>query len=91
MSLAPGLASIYESSGDPKYWDLALEAFMQGVRNAEMSKTLPLDACFHGPQHFLWYLSRDFDPPKVGSRDSGEGPIRLKRTGETPQRNPERR
>ena len=91
MSLAPGLASIYESSGDLNYWKLALEVFTRGVNHVEESATLPVDAYFHGAQHFLWYLSRDFHPPKAGSSHSGLDPIGLEGAGETLQRKPRRR
>lgn len=61
--LASGLAALYESGGDPKHWELALRAFTRALQDREASQPVSAGALPGGAQHFLWYLSREFNPP----------------------------
>ena len=63
IGLAPGLAAIYESGGDPRDWELALKVFARALKGREASQPFPEDGFVGAAQHFLWYLSREFDPP----------------------------
>jgi hypothetical protein len=65
ITLAPGLAALYEYTGDSKYWDLALESFKSQVEQSATADRLGLFAqYFRGSQRFLWYLSKDFSGPR---------------------------
>ncbi|HUG81553.1 MAG TPA: hypothetical protein VML01_07815 [Bryobacterales bacterium] len=64
VMLTPGLAYIAETSGDQKYWDVALESFRKQTTEAEVTSRLKLFAqLFRNSQRFTWYLSKDFEPP----------------------------
>lgn len=63
-SLASGLAALYETGGDPKHWELALRVFAEAMQDREASRSVPAGAVSGEAQHFLWYLSRAFDPPR---------------------------
>ncbi|MDE2964192.1 MAG: hypothetical protein OXU26_09780 [Acidobacteriota bacterium] len=62
--LASGLAALYETGGDPRHWELALRAFTEAMQDREASRSVPSGAISGEAQHFLWYLSRAFDPPR---------------------------
>ena len=64
ISLASGLAALYETGGDPRHWELALRAFTEAMQDREASRSVPPGAVSSQAQHFLWYLSRAFDPPR---------------------------
>ena len=64
MSLASGLAALYETGGDPKLWELALRVFTEATQDREVSRSAPAGAFSGEAQRFLWYLSRAFDPPQ---------------------------
>jgi hypothetical protein len=57
------LAALYESGGDPRDWELALKVFARALKGREASQPFPEDGFVGAAQHFLWYLSREFDPP----------------------------
>lgn len=64
VMLTPGLAYIAETSGDQKYWDVALESFSKQTAEADVTSRLKLFAqLFRNSQRFTWYLSKDFKPP----------------------------
>jgi hypothetical protein len=65
ITLPAGLASLYEYTATPKYWDSAMRVFSEQVAVADN------DSCpevfglrFGQSQHFLWYLSREFLGPQ---------------------------
>lgn len=64
VGLASGLAALYEAGGDPEHWELALRAFAEAMQDREESRSVPSGAISGEAQHFLWYLSRAFDPPR---------------------------
>ena len=64
MSLATGLTALYETGGDPKLWELALRVFTEATQDRGVSRSVPAGAFSVEAQHFLWYLSRAFDPPQ---------------------------
>lgn len=64
IGLASGLAALYETGGDPEHWELALRVFTEAMRDGEASRSVPAGAVSSQAQHFLWYLSRAFDPPR---------------------------
>ncbi len=64
MSLASGLAALYQAGGDPRHWELALRLFAEAMEDREASRSIPEGAFSGEAQHFLWYLSRTFDPPR---------------------------
>jgi hypothetical protein len=64
ISLASGLAALYESGGDPKHWELALKVFVEAMQDRESSRSVPARVVWDDAQHFLWYLSRAFDAPR---------------------------
>ena len=64
VGLASGLAALYESGGDPQHWELALRAFTEAMQDREESRSVPSGAISGEAQHFLWYLSRAFEPPR---------------------------
>jgi len=65
ITLAPGLAALYEYTGDSTYWDLALAAFKSQVEQSGTVERLDLFAqYFRGSQRFLWYLSKGFSGPR---------------------------
>jgi hypothetical protein len=57
------LAALYESGGDPRDWELALKVFARALKGREASQPFPEDGFVGAAQHFLWYLSREFNPP----------------------------
>lgn len=64
VGLASGLAALYETGGDPNHWELALRTFTEAMQDREASRSVPSGAISSEAQHFLWYLSRAFDPPE---------------------------
>jgi hypothetical protein len=66
VMLTPGLAYIAETSGQRKYWDVALESFRRQTEAGDMTDRLKLFAqLFRNSQRFPWYLSIEcqaFDP-----------------------------
>ena len=62
-SLASGLAALYQTGGDPKHWQLALRVFTRAMQDRDPSRPVSAGAFSGEAQHFLWYLSRAFDPP----------------------------
>lgn len=64
ISLASGLAALYETGGDPEHWKLALRVFTEAIQDREASRSVPSGAVSSQAQHFLWYLSQAFDPPR---------------------------
>lgn len=70
VMLTPGLAYIGETSGDRKYWDVALESFERQTREGRVTDRLKLFAqLFRNSQRFTWYLSVE-SPIRFGA---GEG------------------
>lgn len=60
VMLTPGLAYIAETSGDRKYFDIAVENFQRQVANEPPTNRLKLFAqLFRNSQRFLWYLSTE--------------------------------
>ncbi|HUQ91094.1 MAG TPA: hypothetical protein VM120_05375 [Bryobacteraceae bacterium] len=58
VMLTPGLAYIAETSGERKYWDIALESFRKQTEAAEITDRLKLfGQLFRNSQRFPWYLS----------------------------------
>ena len=58
VMLTPGLAYIAETSGEKKYWDVALESFRRQTEAADITDRLKLFAqLFRNSQRFPWYLS----------------------------------
>jgi rhamnogalacturonyl hydrolase YesR len=77
VMLTPGLAYIAETSGETKYWDVAMENFTRQVSASDVTDRLKLFAqLFRNSQRFPWYLSVEapsFDksaaPPSTAKRD----------------------
>ncbi|MCZ2080301.1 MAG: hypothetical protein HUU41_02765 [Bryobacteraceae bacterium] len=66
VMLTPGLAYIAETSGEKKYWDVALESFTRQTEAGELTDRLKLFAqLFRNSQRFPWYLSVE-GPPRFG-------------------------
>jgi hypothetical protein len=58
VMLTPGLAYIGETSGEKKYWDVALESFRKQTEEAQVTDRLKLfGQLFRNSQRFPWYLS----------------------------------
>lgn len=58
VMLTPGLAYIAETSGESKYWDVALESFQRQTEASEVTDRLKLfGQLFRNSQRFPWYLS----------------------------------
>ena len=58
VMLTPGLAYIAETSGERKYWDIALESFRHQTEEGQLTDRLKLFAqLFRNSQRFPWYLS----------------------------------
>jgi hypothetical protein len=58
VMLTPGLAYIAETSGEGKYWDVALESFRRQAEEGQVTDRLKLFAqLFRNSQRFPWYLS----------------------------------
>jgi len=58
VMLTPGLAYIAETSGEKKYWDIALESFRKQTEDGQVTDRLKLFAqLFRNSQRFPWYLS----------------------------------
>ncbi|MBK9169993.1 MAG: glycoside hydrolase family 127 protein [Bryobacterales bacterium] len=71
VMLTPGLAYIAETSGEKKYWDVALESFEWQTQEAKVTDRLKLFAqLFRNSQRFPWYLSVEAN----GARHGGERP-----------------
>jgi hypothetical protein len=61
--LTPGLAYAGETSGDAKYFDLALRHFSRQVNaNATTDRMKLFAQWFRNSQRFLWYLSTEANP-----------------------------
>jgi len=64
VMLTPGLAYVTETSGDRRYWDIAIEGFRRQVGEQDATEHLKLFAqYFRNSQRFLWYLSEDARAP----------------------------
>ena len=64
LALAPGLAAVYEYTGESKYLDRAVESVGFQLENPPAIDRVDLFARhFRGSQRFLWYLSKDFPGP----------------------------
>jgi hypothetical protein len=60
IMLTPGLSYISETTGEPKYREIALENFRRQTEAAEVTDRLKLFAqLFRNSQRFLWYLSTE--------------------------------
>jgi len=60
VMVTPGLAYITETSGDRRYWDIAMEGFRRQVGEQDATERLKLFAqYFRNSQRFLWYLSEE--------------------------------
>jgi hypothetical protein len=71
VMLTPGLAYITETSGDQKYFDLALRHFTRQVNADATTDRLKLFAqWFRNSQRFLWYLSIEGNPRTQRSSES---------------------
>lgn len=58
VMLTPGLAYIAETSGEKKYWDVALESFRRQTEEGQVTDRLKLfGQLFRNSQRFPWYLS----------------------------------
>jgi hypothetical protein len=58
VMLTPGLAYIAETSGEKKYWDIALESFRKQTEDGHVTDRLKLfGQLFRNSQRFPWYLS----------------------------------
>jgi hypothetical protein len=58
VMLTPGLSYIGETSGQQKYWDVALESFRGQTEQGQLTDRLKLFAqLFRNSQRFPWYLS----------------------------------
>jgi hypothetical protein len=58
--LTPGLAYIAETSGERKYFQVAIENFRRQTEAGEVTDRLKLFAqLFRNSQRFPWYLSRE--------------------------------
>jgi hypothetical protein len=56
--LTPGLAYIAETSGERKYFDIAMEGFRRQTEAGDITDRLKLFAqLFKNSQRFPWYLS----------------------------------
>jgi len=73
IMLTPGLAYIAETSGERKYWDLALESFERQTLEGQVTDRLKLFAqLFRNSQRFPWYLSVEAKrrwPPRAPTSD----------------------
>jgi hypothetical protein len=68
VMLTPGLAYIGETSGEKKYWDIALESFRRQTEEGQITDRLKLFAqLFRNSQRFLWYLSIEGPPTDQSS------------------------
>ena len=64
VMLTPGFAYVTETSGDRRYWDIALEGFRRQIGEQDATEHLKLFAqYFRNSQRFLWYLSEDARAP----------------------------
>jgi rhamnogalacturonyl hydrolase YesR len=71
VMLTPGLAYIAQTSGERKYWDVALESFRRQTEAGELTDRLKLFAqLFRNSQRFPWYLSVECSTcePAAGGR-----------------------
>jgi hypothetical protein len=60
VMLTPGLAYLTETSGDRRYWDIAMESFRRQIREQNATDRLKLFAqYFRNSQRFIWYLSEE--------------------------------
>ncbi|MGH9673296.1 MAG: hypothetical protein ACRD44_08950 [Bryobacteraceae bacterium] len=58
VMLTPGLAYIAETSGEKKYWDIAVESFRRQTEAAQVTDRLKLfGQLYRNSQRFPWYLS----------------------------------
>jgi hypothetical protein len=60
VMLTPGLAYIAETSGEKKYWDIAMESFQRQTEEARVTDRLKLfGQLYRNSQRFPWYLSKE--------------------------------
>jgi hypothetical protein len=63
VMLTPGLAYIGETSGEKKYWDVALESFQRQTEAAQVTDRLKLfGQLYRNSQRFPWYVSVEAAP-----------------------------
>ena len=64
VMLTPGFAYVTETSGDRRYWDIAIESFKRQTGEQDATERLKLFAqYFRNSQRFLWYLSEEARGP----------------------------
>ena len=58
VMLTPGLSYIAETSGDRKYFEVAMEGFRRQTEAGDVTDRLKLfTQLFRNSQRFMWYLS----------------------------------
>lgn len=68
VMLTPGLAYVRETSGDRRYWDIAIEGFRRQTGEQDATEHMKLFAqYFRNSQRFLWYLSEEARAPMAES------------------------
>jgi hypothetical protein len=64
VMMTPGFAYLTETSGDRRYWDIALEGFRRQTGEHDATDEMKLFAqYFRNSQRFLWYLSVEAGAP----------------------------
>jgi hypothetical protein len=64
VMMTPGFAYITETSGDRRYWDIAIEGFRRQTGEQDATDRMKLFAqYFRNSQRFLWYLSDEARAP----------------------------
>jgi len=64
VMLTPGFAYVTETSGERRYWDIAIESFKRQTGEQDATERLKLFAqYFRNSQRFLWYLSEEARGP----------------------------
>jgi len=64
VMLTPGLAYVTETSGDRRYWDIAMESFRRQIQDQDATEHLKLFAqYFRNSQRFVWFLSEEARAP----------------------------
>jgi len=77
VMLTPGLAYIAETSGQRKYWDIALAGFEKQASEGTVTDRLKLFAqLFRNSQRFPWYLSIESPVPWVQKSQPAKSPGR---------------
>ena len=72
VMLTAGLAYIAETSGEKKYWDVAIESFVRQTQEGQLTDRLKLFAqLFRNSQRFPWYLSVESPLPWLATPAGG--------------------